>query len=65
MATPANWQQGEDVVIVPSLKDEEEIKQRFLKVILRWNLIYALRHSLSKIKAFNKALIEAQDKRSA
>ena len=35
VATPANWQQGEDVVIVPSLKDEEEIKQRFLKVILR------------------------------
>ncbi|WP_180022397.1 peroxiredoxin [Acinetobacter sp. YH16044] len=29
VATPANWQQGEDVVIVPSLKDEEEIKQRF------------------------------------
>lgn len=31
MATPANWQQGEDVVIIPSLKDEEEIKQRFPK----------------------------------
>lgn len=30
-ATPANWQQGDDVVIVPSLKDEEEIKQRFPK----------------------------------
>ena len=29
VATPANWQQGEDVVIVPSLKDEAEIKQRF------------------------------------
>jgi alkyl hydroperoxide reductase subunit AhpC len=29
VATPANWQHGEDVVIVPSLKDEEEIKQRF------------------------------------
>ena len=29
VATPANWQQGDDVVIVPSLKDEEEIKQRF------------------------------------
>ena len=29
VATPANWQQGEDVVIVPSLKDEDEIKQRF------------------------------------
>ena len=25
VATPANWQQGEDVVIVPSLKDEAEI----------------------------------------
>ena len=24
VATPANWQQGEDVVIVPALKDEEE-----------------------------------------
>lgn len=31
VATPANWQQGEDVVIVPSLKDEQEIKQRFPK----------------------------------
>lgn len=31
VATPANWQQGEDVVIVPSLQDEAEIKQRFLK----------------------------------
>ena len=29
VATPANWQHGDDVVIVPSLKDEEEIKQRF------------------------------------
>jgi alkyl hydroperoxide reductase subunit AhpC len=31
VATPANWQDGDDVVIVPSLKDEEEIKQRFPK----------------------------------
>lgn len=31
VATPANWQQGNDVVIVPSLKDEDEIKQRFPK----------------------------------
>ena len=31
VATPANWQQGEDVVIVPSLKDEAEIQQRFPK----------------------------------
>jgi thioredoxin-dependent peroxiredoxin len=31
VATPANWQQGEDVVIVPALKDEEELKQRFPK----------------------------------
>ena len=29
VATPANWQEGDDVVIVPSLKDEDEIKQRF------------------------------------
>lgn len=29
VATPANWQQGEDVVIVPALTDEQEIKQRF------------------------------------
>ncbi len=33
VATPANWQHGDDVVIVPSLKDEEEIKQRSLKAI--------------------------------
>ena len=31
VATPANWQDGDEVVIVPSLKDEEEIKQRFPK----------------------------------
>jgi alkyl hydroperoxide reductase subunit AhpC len=31
VATPANWQEGEDVVILPSLKDEEEIRQRFPK----------------------------------
>lgn len=31
VATPANWQDGDDVMIVPSLKDEEEIKQRFPK----------------------------------
>ena len=31
VATPANWQQGEDVVIVQSLKDEAEIAQRFPK----------------------------------
>jgi thioredoxin-dependent peroxiredoxin len=31
VATPANWQHGDDVVIIPSLKDEEEIKQRFPK----------------------------------
>ena len=31
VATPANWQDGEDVVILPSLKDEEEIRQRFPK----------------------------------
>lgn len=29
MATPANWQDGDEVVIVPSLQDEEEIKRRF------------------------------------
>ncbi|OEY66221.1 peroxiredoxin [Marinobacter sp. X15-166B] len=31
VATPGNWERGEDVVIVPSLQDEEEIKQRFPK----------------------------------
>jgi thioredoxin-dependent peroxiredoxin len=29
VATPGNWKQGEDVVIVPSLQDPEEIKRRF------------------------------------
>ncbi len=29
VATPANWAQGDDVVIVPSLQDEAELKQRF------------------------------------
>lgn len=31
VATPANWKQGDDVVIIPALKDEGEIKQRFPK----------------------------------
>ncbi|QIC76798.1 peroxiredoxin [Acinetobacter indicus] len=31
VATPANWQEGENVVIVPSLQDEAELKQRFPK----------------------------------
>ncbi|TXJ09928.1 MAG: peroxiredoxin [Acinetobacter sp.] len=31
VATPANWQDGDDVVIVPSIKDEAELKQRFPK----------------------------------
>ncbi|MDM1758732.1 MULTISPECIES: peroxiredoxin [Acinetobacter] len=31
VATPANWQEGEDVVIVPSIKDEAELKERFPK----------------------------------
>ncbi|WP_103102827.1 peroxiredoxin [Pseudomonas sp. LFM046] len=29
VATPANWQDGDEVVIVPSLKDEDEIRRRF------------------------------------
>lgn len=29
VATPGNWQPGDDVVIVPSLQDEEEINRRF------------------------------------
>ncbi|MCO5398394.1 peroxiredoxin [Ralstonia soli] len=31
VATPGNWQDGDDVVIVPSLKDEEVLKQKFPK----------------------------------
>src|SRR3954465_6564857 len=31
VATPANWKQGEDVIIVPSLQDPEVIKQKFPK----------------------------------
>lgn len=29
VATPANWTHGDDVVIIPSLQDETELKQRF------------------------------------
>lgn len=29
VATPANWKHGEEVVIVPSLQDPEELKARF------------------------------------
>ncbi len=31
VATPANWQQGGDCVIVPSLQDPEELKKKFPK----------------------------------
>ena len=31
VATPANWKEGDEVVIVPSLKDEAEIAERFPK----------------------------------
>jgi alkyl hydroperoxide reductase subunit AhpC len=31
VATPVDWQPGEDVVILPSLQDENEIQQRFPK----------------------------------
>lgn len=31
VATPANWKDGDDVVIVPALQDPEELKQRFPK----------------------------------
>lgn len=31
VATPGNWERGDDVIIVPSLQDEDEIKQRFPK----------------------------------
>ncbi|MDE3022739.1 MAG: peroxiredoxin [Pseudomonadota bacterium] len=29
VATPADWQQGDECVIVPSIKDPEEIRQKF------------------------------------
>lgn len=31
VATPGNWKSGDDVVIVPALQDQDEIKQRFPK----------------------------------
>ncbi|HZH57531.1 peroxiredoxin [Yanghanlia caeni] len=31
VATPVNWEHGDDVIIVPSLQDEEVIKQKFPK----------------------------------
>ncbi len=31
VATPVNWEQGDDVIIVPSLQDEEVIQQKFPK----------------------------------
>jgi len=31
VATPANWKDGEDVVIIPSIKDPDEIKKLFPK----------------------------------
>jgi thioredoxin-dependent peroxiredoxin len=35
VATPANWKDGEDVVIVPSLQDPDEIAKRFPKGV-KW-----------------------------
>ena len=31
VATPVDWKDGQDVIIVPSLKDEDEIKRLFPK----------------------------------
>lgn len=31
VATPANWKEGDDCVIVPSIQDPEELKQKFPK----------------------------------
>lgn len=31
VATPANWKDGDDVVIVPAIQDEAELKERFPK----------------------------------
>ena len=31
VATPADWQDGDDVVIIPSLQDPKELEQRFPK----------------------------------
>ena len=31
VATPVNWKDGEDVVIVPAIQDEKELKERFPK----------------------------------
>ena len=31
VATPGNWKEGDDVVIVPSLQDEAEIREKFPK----------------------------------
>jgi thioredoxin-dependent peroxiredoxin len=31
VATPADWRDGDDVVIIPAIQDAEEIKQRFPK----------------------------------
>ena len=31
VATPVNWEDGDDVIIVPSLKDEAVIKEKFPK----------------------------------
>ena len=31
MATPVNWKDGDDVIIVPSLTDPETIRRKFPK----------------------------------
>jgi len=47
VATPANWQRGEEVIIVPSLTDPQQLKQKFpqgfrqLKPYLRYTQLYS------------------------
>ena len=47
MATPANWKQGDEVIIVPSLTDPALLKQKFpqgfraVKPYLRYTQLYS------------------------
>ncbi|MGZ3579516.1 MAG: amidohydrolase family protein, partial [Syntrophales bacterium] len=56
VATPVNWKQGEDVIIVPSLKDENEIQRLFPKgyKAIKWH-----RHEYEPVYHYDDPLCEA------
>lgn len=57
VATPANWQEGDDVVIVPSIKDEEELKQRFPQRLSRRQAVLAPDPAAQSLSEYEKEFL--------